>query len=48
MSFTIPYTVGEISFDKILCDVGASVNPMPLFVYKRLGIREINWNNITL
>nr|XP_016511825.1 PREDICTED: uncharacterized protein LOC107828943 [Nicotiana tabacum] len=37
-SFTIPCTIGNVSFGKALCDLGASINLMPLVVYKRLGI----------
>ncbi|XP_070015354.1 uncharacterized protein [Nicotiana sylvestris] len=37
-SFTIPYTIGTFAFAKALCDLGASINLMPLAIYKRLGI----------
>ncbi|XP_070015942.1 uncharacterized protein [Nicotiana sylvestris] len=37
-SFTIPCTIGNFSFAKALCDLGASINLMPLAIYKRLGI----------
>ncbi|XP_070028666.1 uncharacterized protein [Nicotiana sylvestris] len=37
-SFTIPYTIGNFAFVKSLCDLGASINLMPLAIYKRLGI----------
>ncbi|XP_070049667.1 uncharacterized protein [Nicotiana tomentosiformis] len=37
-SFTIPYTIGNYVFAKALCDLGASINLMPLAIYKRLGI----------
>nr|XP_016464587.1 PREDICTED: uncharacterized protein LOC107787502 [Nicotiana tabacum] len=37
-SFTIPCTIGSYAFDKTLCDLGASVNLMPLSIYKKLGI----------
>ncbi|XP_009629916.1 uncharacterized protein [Nicotiana tomentosiformis] len=37
-SFTIPRTIGNYTFAKALCDLGASINLMPLAIYKRLGI----------
>ncbi|XP_070005743.1 uncharacterized protein [Nicotiana sylvestris] len=39
-SFTIPCTIGNFAFAKALCDLGASINVMPLVIYKRLGIRR--------
>ena len=33
-SFSIPCTIGEINFDKVLCDLGASINLMPFFCFK--------------
>ncbi|XP_075077276.1 uncharacterized protein LOC142164011 [Nicotiana tabacum] len=37
-SFTIPCTIGNYAFAKAICDLGASINLMPLTIYKRLGI----------
>ncbi|XP_070022574.1 uncharacterized protein [Nicotiana sylvestris] len=37
-SFTIPCTIGNFAFEKALCDLGASINLMPLVIYKSLGI----------
>ncbi|XP_070011136.1 uncharacterized protein [Nicotiana sylvestris] len=37
-SFTIPCTIGNFVFAKELCDLGASINLIPLAIYKRLGI----------
>ena len=36
-SFTIPCTIGNIEFSKALCDLGASINLMPLSIFKKLG-----------
>ncbi|XP_070017784.1 uncharacterized protein [Nicotiana sylvestris] len=36
--FTICCTIGNFAFAKALCDLGASINLMPLTIYKRLGI----------
>jgi len=32
-SFTIPCMIGESYFEKCLCDLGASINLMPYFVF---------------
>ncbi|XP_057755649.1 uncharacterized protein LOC130974819 [Arachis stenosperma] len=40
-SFYIPCAIGENMFDKGLCDLGASINLMPLSLMKRLQINEI-------
>ena len=39
--FTISCTIGPLIFRKTLYDLRASINLMPLFIYKPLGIREI-------
>ena len=38
--FTIPCTVGSLHFAKALCDLGASINLMPLSIYKKLGLGD--------
>nr|XP_009611513.1 uncharacterized protein LOC104104990 [Nicotiana tomentosiformis] len=35
-SFTIPWSLGSEKFDKALCDSGASINLMPLSMFKKL------------
>ncbi|RYQ91168.1 hypothetical protein Ahy_B09g097069 [Arachis hypogaea] len=40
-SFHIPCAIGETMFDKGLCDLGASINLMPLSLMKRLRINEL-------
>nr|XP_009603146.1 uncharacterized protein LOC104098180 [Nicotiana tomentosiformis] len=39
-SFTILCTTGSYAFAKALCDLGASINLMPLSIYKKLGIKR--------
>ncbi|KAL8155611.1 hypothetical protein AgCh_000849 [Apium graveolens] len=39
-NFTIPCTIGNLSFDKCLCDLGASINLMPLSVFKKLDLPD--------
>ncbi|XP_061355030.1 uncharacterized protein LOC133299580, partial [Gastrolobium bilobum] len=40
-SFTIPCTIGKVEVDNVLCDLGASINVMPLSMMKKLGITEV-------
>ena len=40
MGFTIPCIVGSLHFAKALCDLGASINLMPLSIYKKLGLGD--------
>ncbi|KAK4713802.1 hypothetical protein R3W88_019709 [Solanum pinnatisectum] len=39
-AFTIPCTIGLLHFVKALCDLGASINLMPLSIYKKLGLGD--------
>ena len=39
-AFTIPCTIGLLHFVKTLCDLGASINVMPLSIYKKLGLGD--------
>ncbi|XP_015970360.1 uncharacterized protein LOC107493839 [Arachis duranensis] len=47
-SFLIPCTIGTITFEKSLCDLGSSINLMPLFVMRKLGIQEVLPTKISL
>ena len=47
-SLTILYYVGNLSFQKSLCDSGASINLIPLLIYRKLGLREVKLTNIRL
>ncbi|KAK4271099.1 hypothetical protein QN277_019840 [Acacia crassicarpa] len=40
-SFSIPCAIGNVNMGRALCDLGASINLMPLSVSKALGIKEI-------
>ncbi|KAH0634861.1 hypothetical protein KY284_037647 [Solanum tuberosum] len=41
-AFTIPCIIGLLHFSKALCDLGASINLMPLSIYKKLGLGDPN------
>ncbi|XP_010481077.1 PREDICTED: uncharacterized protein LOC104759899 [Camelina sativa] len=47
-SFTLPCTLGPLSFGHCLCDLGSSVSLMPLSVAKRLGFTHYKKCMITL
>ena len=47
-SFTITCTIGLLHFAKALCDLGASINLMPLSIYKKLGLEDPKPNTMQL
>ena len=47
-SFTIPCIIGGVEIQKALCDSGASINLMPLYVAKQLSLGELIPTTITL
>ncbi|XP_020417981.1 uncharacterized protein LOC109948695 [Prunus persica] len=47
-SFKIPCTIGNNFFEKALCDLGSSINLLPLFVVKKIGIGEIKPTTVSL
>ncbi|XP_024969709.1 uncharacterized protein LOC112509068 [Cynara cardunculus var. scolymus] len=47
-SFTIPCSIGGKEIGKALCDLGASINLMPLSVFNTLGIGEARPTTVTL
>ncbi|KAI3698001.1 hypothetical protein L6452_31110 [Arctium lappa] len=47
-SFTIPCSIGGKEVGHALCDLGASINFMPLSVFNKLGIGEVRPTTVTL
>ncbi|XP_010451723.1 PREDICTED: uncharacterized protein LOC104733896 [Camelina sativa] len=47
-SFTLPCSIGPLTFGRCLCDLGASVSLMPLTVAKRLGFEKFKPTDIQL
>ena len=47
-SFTTPRTIGNCIFERALCDLGASINLMPLSIFRRLGLGETHLTTVTL
>ena len=47
-SFTIPCTIWNAIFARALCDLGASINLMPLSIFRRLGLGEARPTTVTL
>ncbi|XP_035545065.1 uncharacterized protein LOC118348171 [Juglans regia] len=46
--FTIPCTIGNSYLDKVFCNLGASINLMPLSVFRKLGLGEAKPTTISL
>jgi hypothetical protein len=47
-AFIVPCTIGDVYVGKALCDLGASINLMPLSIFKKLGIGEARPITVTL
>ncbi|XP_061342861.1 uncharacterized protein LOC133289024 [Gastrolobium bilobum] len=47
-SFSIPIAIGNIEVGKALCDLGASINLMPLSMCKALEIKELKPTTVSL
>ena len=47
-SFTLPCVVGAQEFPRCLCDLGASINLMPLTLFRKLQLGELTSINMTL
>ncbi|KAJ8752916.1 hypothetical protein K2173_008651 [Erythroxylum novogranatense] len=47
-SFTIPCVIGDLNIDKALMDLGASINLIPLSVFRKLGLAEPKPTTISL
>ena len=47
-SFTIPCTVGTSEFPRCLYDLGASINLMPLSIFRSLGLGDMKATNMSL
>ncbi|XP_061348846.1 uncharacterized protein LOC133294212 [Gastrolobium bilobum] len=47
-SFNIPITIDDIAIGRAICDLGASINLMPLSIYKSLGIEELKPAEVSL
>nr|XP_010914858.1 uncharacterized protein LOC105040154 [Elaeis guineensis] len=47
-SFTISCNIGNIEFTKALCDLGASINLMPLSVFRKLRLGDVKPTSISL
>src|SRR5262249_18446006 len=47
-SFTIPCTIGGLSIDNALADLGADINLIPYFMFKKLGLGELRPTRMTI
>jgi len=47
-SFSIPCVIGKETIEKAMCDLGSSVNLLPLSLLKRIGIGDLKPTKMTL
>ena len=47
-SFNIPFSIRNVTFGKALCDLGVSINLMPLSIFKKPGLSEARHTIVTL
>ena len=47
-SFTVLCMIGNSHFEKALCDLGTSINLIPLFEFKKLGLGEAKPPTVSL
>ncbi|XP_016199732.1 uncharacterized protein LOC107640746 [Arachis ipaensis] len=47
-SFHIPYAIGDTMIDRGFCDLGASINVIPLSFMKRLNINELKSTDVII
>ncbi|XP_015949476.1 uncharacterized protein LOC107474367 [Arachis duranensis] len=47
-SFVVSCTIGKMTLDKALCDLGASINFMPLSLMRKLAIEELKPTRMSL
>jgi hypothetical protein len=46
--FTIPCVIGNASFKRVLCDLGACISVMPKHVYDSLSLKPLNKTSIVI
>ncbi|KAK9092516.1 hypothetical protein Syun_027427 [Stephania yunnanensis] len=46
--FTVPCTIGEVEIQKAMCDLGASINVMPLSIYETLKVASKGYFGIVI
>ncbi|XP_062093749.1 uncharacterized protein LOC133799767 [Humulus lupulus] len=47
-SFIIPCSIGGRDVGRTLCDLGASINMMPMYIFKKFRIRKARPTTVTL
>ena len=46
--FSIPCQIGNLSFDRAMLDLGASINMMPWSIYGKLHLRELKKTDLVI
>ena len=47
-SFTIPCIIGGCNFEKALCNLGASINLMSFFIFRKLKLKKVKSTTVYL
>ncbi|XP_022858699.1 uncharacterized protein LOC111379539 [Olea europaea var. sylvestris] len=47
-NFTVPCTIGDLYFNKALCDLGVTINLMTLSIFRKLGLGKPKVATVTL
>ena len=47
-SFTIPCTIGNIRFERVMLDLGASINVMPFSIYASLNLGPLKETRVII
>ena len=47
-TFTIPCTIGNVGIGKAMCDLGASINVMPLSIYESLNVGTLKETGVII
>jgi len=47
-SFSIPCIIGNLKIDNVLCDLGTTINLMPLSIFRTLDLGEPNQTTVSL
>ena len=46
--FSIPCIIGNLKFDNVLRDLGASINLMPFSIFRAIGLGELKQTAVSL
>ena len=47
-SFTIPCRIGNTSFERVMCDLGSSINVMPRSIFNKLNLGNLKETGVII